>query len=185
MAKQGNPSDRVLNLTQGAALVAGDNRTVNSVVLTQGQLFGGGASGVASPINVVGNNGLVVDTSTAGTLNLTIPPMSTPGLTPVSTTTSTTAVASEIMVANGTTLQTFTLPATAAFGTKFAFQGGTNTAGYIVQAASGQTIFESSVSTSAGGTVTPGSQYDAFELRCIVANTSFTFGNGQGSFTLA
>jgi hypothetical protein len=186
MAVTGNSINRAINLTTGAALVAGDARTINSVPLTQGQIFGGGASGVAQAINLVAN-GFTIDSSVAGTITFNAPPATTPGLAFVSSTAATAPLAANVaLIANGTgARQVFSLPATAAVGSVWGVVGGSNATGWEIQAATGQTINQGDVSSSAGGTVSSGSEWDSVVVVCTTANTAFSVVQSQGDLSLA
>lgn len=67
---------------------------------------------------------------------------------------------------------TVTLPAVAAIGDIVAVQG-LGAAGWVLTASAGDTIQVGASATSAGGTVTSANQYDAIEVVCVVANTTW------------
>ncbi len=67
---------------------------------------------------------------------------------------------------------TVTLPATAALGSIVAVQG-KGAGGWILTANGGQTIQVGSSATSAGGTVTSANQWDAIEVVCVTADTTW------------
>ncbi len=75
-------------------------------------------------------------------------------------------------VSNNSGQTTFTLPATAAFGSIIAVEG-VGAGGWIIQANTGQTIEGGSDSSSSAGTVTSQSGTDNIYLLCIVANTTW------------
>lgn len=89
-------------------------------------------------------------------------------------------------IANMGTLLTFTLPATAAQGTRFEIIG--KGAGFwnITQGA-GQTIHQGATSTTTGvgGTVTSSQQWASALFVCITANTDWAFVSSTGTITLA
>lgn len=67
---------------------------------------------------------------------------------------------------------TVTLPAVAAIGDIVAVQG-LGAGGWVLTASAGDTIQVGASATSAGGTVTSANQYDAIEVVCVVANTTW------------
>ena len=67
---------------------------------------------------------------------------------------------------------TVTLPATAALGSVISVQG-LGAGGWILTANTGQTVQIGSTATSSGGTVTSSNQWDAIEVVCVVANTTW------------
>ena len=67
---------------------------------------------------------------------------------------------------------TVTLPATAAVGSVVAIAG-QGAGGFILQANGGQTIKVAASTTSSGGSLTSAEQYDAVEVVCVVANTTW------------
>lgn len=75
-------------------------------------------------------------------------------------------------IATGASLQTFTIPATAAVGDTFLIAG-FGTGGWVLQANAGQTVRVGNVVTSTAGTIASSDQGDIIEIVCAVANTSF------------
>lgn len=67
---------------------------------------------------------------------------------------------------------TVTLPATAALGSVVAIQG-KGAAGWVLTANAGQTIQVGQSATSSGGTVTSAANFDAIQVVCITANTTW------------
>lgn len=89
----------------------------------------------------------------------------------VSGTTQAAAVGNGYIISNsGQT--TVTLPATAAEGSVVAVQG-KGAAGWILTANTGQTIKLGSSTTSSAGTLTSTNQWDAIEVICVTANTTW------------
>jgi hypothetical protein len=87
-------------------------------------------------------------------------------------------------IANNVALVTLTLPVTAAVGTTLRIIG-LGTGGWSIVQNTGQSINDGILST----TVTTGSlsstqRYNAVELMCVVANTTWNVISGQGNFTI-
>lgn len=85
-------------------------------------------------------------------------------------------------IANNASLVTMTLPAVAAVGSVIQVAGA-GAGGYKVAQNSGQTIHfgTSATTTGTGGSVTPQTQYEAFTLLCIIANTDWMVFGAQGN----
>ena len=60
-----------------------------------------------------------------------------------------------------------------AFGSVIKIQG-LGAGGWIIQANTGQTVHVGSVASSVAGTVSSANQYDAIQLICIIANTTWS-----------
>lgn len=89
-------------------------------------------------------------------------------------------------VANNSSLVTLTLPSTAAFGTNLNIVG-LGAGGWTIAQNAGQNINLGSLSTTAGtgGSLSSTNQFDAIELVCTVANTTWNVTNGpQGNITV-
>ncbi len=82
------------------------------------------------------------------------------------------AVAGAGYVVQNAAQTTITLPATAALGDMVTVQG-LGAAGWVLTANTGQTIHVGSAATSSGGTVTSSNQWDAIQVVCVVANTTW------------
>lgn len=88
-------------------------------------------------------------------------------------------------ILNNAGLVTATLPATAAVGDTFEFQGKGAGLYKIAQNATQLINFGSSVTTTGvGGSLTATNQYDSIKLVCITANTVFAVVSSIGSFTV-
>lgn len=74
------------------------------------------------------------------------------------------------VVTSGT--PTITLPSTAALGAIVAVQG-FGAGGWVLKGNTGQTIRLGTSVTSSAGTLTSANQYDAIEVVCVVANTTW------------
>lgn len=123
---------------------------------------------VSNTMSFVSTDGANVDFGAGGTVLYTTGGMNWFG---IAGTTQAAAVNSGYVVQNaGQT--TVTLPATAALGSRIAIQG-LGAGGFIVDANAGQTIQFGVAVTSSGGTLTSANQYDAIEVVCIVANTTW------------
>jgi len=68
---------------------------------------------------------------------------------------------------------TVTLPATAPIGSVVAIQG-KGSGGWILQGSVGQTIQVGQTASSSGGSVTSAAAFDAIQVVCVVANTTWT-----------
>lgn len=72
-------------------------------------------------------------------------------------------------IVDDNSLTTITLPATAAFGSVVSVRG-LGTAGWRLQANTGQTIKYVGATTSSGGSLSSAEQYDTVDVTCISAN---------------
>lgn len=90
-------------------------------------------------------------------------------------------------IANNAGATTFSLPSVAAVGDTFKVVGGAgNTAGWVIQAGVGQTIYQSSASSTSGGTATgPANGAASIELMCTSANSSFVIMYANDTVILA
>jgi len=89
-------------------------------------------------------------------------------------------------VANRATLVTFTLPATAAFGTVLNVIG-KGAGGWLIAQNAGQNIQIGTLSSTIGvaGTVASTNRFDSIELICTTADTTWTvLGGPQGNLTI-
>ena len=88
-------------------------------------------------------------------------------------------------IANNAGVVTFTLPATAAVGTTFRIAG-KGAGGWAIAQGAGQSINDGSVSSTvgAGGSLASSQRYNAIELVCITANTTWNVISSQGNFTI-
>ncbi len=89
-------------------------------------------------------------------------------------------------VADRSSLVTFTLPVTAAFGTVLYLQGFGSGGWQVNQNASQQIIIGTSLSTvGAGGSIASTDRYDSIALLCVTANTTWCALSGpQGNITV-
>lgn len=90
-------------------------------------------------------------------------------------------------IANNAGLVTFTLPATAAFGSSFGIQGA-GAGGWIIAQNANQILHVGSSPSTTGvlGSVASSNRYDSVIFTCIVANLEWAcFGGPQGNLTIA
>lgn len=87
------------------------------------------------------------------------------------------------IISNGSQT-TVTLPATAALGSIVAVQG-KGAAGWVLAANTGQTIKFGSSTTSSAGSLTSTNQFDAVEIVCITADTTWAVRFAVGNLTVA
>ena len=89
------------------------------------------------------------------------------------------------IVNNGASLVTLTLPATAAVGTTLRVVG-VSADGWSIAQNALQSINDGIVSTmvGTGGSLSSTQRYNAVELICVVANTTWNVISGQGNFTI-
>jgi len=130
------------------ALIA-DGLTYPTADGTNGQAMVTNGSGLLSFATVGGGGGLSFNTI-AGTSQL--------------------AVAANAYICANAAQTTVTLPAVSAVGDTVRVYG-QGAAGWILQAAGGQTINLGTASTSTGGTLTSAANTDLVEVTCLVANT--------------
>jgi len=138
---------------------------------------------LAGSVNVVG--GTNINTVGNGAQTLTINATGMAGLTWTDVTNATQAMAvNSGYTANRASLITFTLPATAAFGSVF-YVVGKGTGLWKIAQNGGQTIHFGAVNTTtgAGGYLQSTLQYDVIGLLCTVANTDFTVIQSIGDIT--
>jgi len=100
------------------------------------------------------------------------------------TTTSQAAVVDNGYVTNNAALVTVTLPAVAAFGKIVAVQG-KGAGGWSCVANTGQTIHVGNAASGVAGSVSSTDRYDAMELICITANTTWSARSVIGNLTIA
>lgn len=150
--------------------------------LTNGQVVLGstGATPVAATI---GSSGNISITAGAGTLSIGTSGFASFAYNSVAGTTQAAAINNGYVISNASQT-TVTLPGTAALGSVIAVQG-QGAAGWVLTANTGQTIKLGSSTTSSAGTLTSTNQYDAAELVCVVANTTWAVKSVIGNLTVA
>ncbi len=161
---------QVLTLTN--ALLPASGGTGTATPPSAGQIPIGTSGNVYTPAAINSGTGIVVANGSGSiTVSATGGGL---GFATISGTTQTAAVLTRYLALNaGQT--TLTLPTTYAVGDIVALIGSTaNTGGWIIQAASGDTVRVNNSTTSAGGTVTSTAVAgQCIELVCDVANTSW------------
>lgn len=170
--------------SHGVLLGNGASAISATTALTNGQLLIGNTGAAPSVAALTAGSGISI---TNGAGSITIAQSAVPGAGLVwndQTTTSVTMAAGNAYIADNAALVTLTLPGTAALGDVFAVQGKGAGLWTIAQAA-GQTIHFGSVATTAGvgGSLSATNQYDAIELVCITANTTFAVRFAIGNIT--
>ncbi len=171
-------------LTQHSILVGGVANAITSLTpATNGQLVIGSTGADPVIASLTAGAGITI---TPGAGSLTIASSGGTGLTWVSVAATTQAISNNTGYMNANAaLTTFTLPATAAFGTVFAIVGQGAAGWLIAQAASQSLILGSSQSTvGVAGSVASTNANDAVEFLCTVANTTWTMRNSVGNLTV-
>lgn len=161
-----------LTTANNATLVTSATGVPSLAALTDGEVIIGSAAGApiaatltaGTGISIAnGNNSITVSSSLASGGGLTWSAIGG---------TSQSAAAGNGYISDNAAQTTVTLPATAAVGDVVAVQG-LGAGGWVLTAAAGDTIQVGSSATSAGGTVTSANQWDAIEVVCVVANTTW------------
>lgn len=165
----------------GILLGNGTSALQVSAALTDGQLLIG-STGVA-PVAATLTAGFGISI-TNGAGSITIASTGAFPITEVTGTSQALAV-NNAYIANNAGLVTFTLPATAALGSKFEIIGKGAGLFRIAQNA-GQQIHFGNVSSTvgAGGYVEATHRYDVIELACITADTEFSVRDAVGLFDI-
>ena len=142
-----------------------------SSTMTNGQLIIGSTSGTPTAATLTPGTGVSISN---GTGSITISATGTGGglaWNSVSGTTQAAAVNNGYVIANASQT-TVTLPATAALGSVVAVAG-LGAGGFVLAANTGQTIKMAASTTSSGGSLTSAEQYDAIQVVCVTANTTW------------
>lgn len=167
------------------SLLLGDanNDIANLGVATDGQLPIGSTG--ANPVLATLTPGVGVSiTNAAGSITIDA---TGGGLSWVDVTSSTQAMAvnSGYVVDNGASLVTFTLPASASFGSVIRVVGMSSGGWLIAQNDPSQQIFLGDVFTTAGsaGSLSSTNEGDCVELICVVADTLFAVASVVGNIT--
>ncbi len=168
--------------TAHGILVAEGASAFNPITLTNGQLLIGstGADPVAAALTSTG--GTISITTGAGTINLESVGETWSNVTGASTT----IVPNHAYTASNAGSVTFTLPATAAYGTIFEISTGTTTGGWSIAQLAGQSINYGNLTTTVGvtGALASTGQGDSIRVLCIVANTTFQVLSSQGEINV-
>lgn len=169
--------------TAHGILVAEGASAFNPIVLTNGEVLIGSTGADPSAATLTAGTGISI-TNGAGTITIANTATAEPWVN-VTGTTQTIAVGTGYTASNAGVV-TFTLPATAAFGTKFNITTGTTTGGWQVSQAAGQSINYGNLTTTVGtgGNLASSMAGDSIEVVCIVANTTFQVLNSQGEINV-
>ena len=165
------------NIMIGSGGVASENNTIRvGDGSTQTQCFITGINGVsvtAAGTVVISSSGQLGTTSGAPTAWNDV------------TAASATMAINNGYVADRGTLVTLTLPAVAAFGSRFEIVG-KGSGGWTINQGVGQQIHFGHLDTTsgAGGSLSSTLQYDCVELICVTANTSFVVKSSIGNLTV-
>jgi len=159
-----------LSTTSDAVLTANGSGVPAWVALTDGQLIIGSTAGSPSAASLTAGTGITI---TPASNSITIASSATPGMTwaNISGTTQAAAVNTGYVIGNASQT-TVTLPSTAALGDRVAIAG-KGAGGWILAANTGQTIQVGATASTTAGSVTSAHQYDAIEVVCITANTTW------------
>ena len=182
--------------TPSTALLQATSLTLGWTGLLSGTRGGTGVNNGSSTITIGGNvtySGAFTFTGTVtANTSVTFPTSGTLATTAqltvltwndVSGTTQAAAVNNGYIISNaGQT--TVTIPATAAEGSIFAVQG-KGAAGWILQMNTGQICHFGNQATSSAGSLTSTNLWDAVEIICVTANTTFAVRSSIGNLTVA
>lgn len=150
--------------------------------MTNGQVLVGSTGATPVPATV-GSSGNITISVGAGTLSIGTSGLASFTYNDVSGTTQAAAVNNGYIISNAAQT-TVTLPATAAEGSVIAVQG-KGAAGWIMAANTGQVIHLGSSATSSAGSLTSTNQWDAVEVVCVTANTTWAVKSVIGNLTVA
>lgn len=153
------------------------NNVINTPTITLGGAFT--ISGAfTTTFTVTGNTSVTFPTS--GTLATTSQFIN---WNDVSGTSQAAAVNNSYVISNSSQT-TVTLPATAAEGSVIGVQG-KGAAGWILTANTGQTIKLGSSTTTSAGSLTSTNQWDAIQVVCVTANTTWATISAVGNLTVS
>ena len=170
---------------QFSTLIGGAANSITGTTLTNGQVLVGSTGVTPVATTITAGSGISI-TNAAG--SITVAATGGGGITSwvdVTAATQAMAVQTGYTSDNGATLVTFTLPATAAYGTIMAVVG--KAAGlWKINQNAGQTIHfgTSNTTTGTGGSLASTFQYDVVYLLCSIANTDFTVLQSIGNITI-
>lgn len=170
-----------LATANNGVLTTGTSGTpVITALASDGQLIIGSSIGAPAAATITAGTGISI---TNGHNSITI--ASNGALVAVDqTTTPVTLVANTEYSANNAGLVTFNMPATVPFGTIFVIRG-YGAGGWLVQMNTGQVANLGNSPTSSAGSLASTNRYDAIEIFCSVANTTFTACAKAGNITVA
>ena len=171
-----------ITVTQHSVLVGAASNGVTSIALTNGQMLIGNTGADPSAATITAGPGIVV-TPGSGTLQISA---TGAGLawTVVSGTSQAMAV-NNGYTSNNAGLCTMTLPATAAVGDTIQVSG-LGAGGWAIAQNALQVIHFGSATTTIGitGSLASTNAFDAIEITCVVANTTWIARNSIGNITV-
>ncbi len=172
----------VASPTAHGILVAEGASAATPIVLTAGQVLIGTTA--SDPSGATLSNGTNISiTSASGSITINATGFAGFAYNDVAGTTQAAAVNNGYIISNaGQT--TVTIPATAAEGSIFAIQG-KGAAGWILQMNTGQTCHFGNQASTSAGTLTSTNLWDAVEIVCVTANTTFAVKSAVGNLTVA
>lgn len=172
----------VASPTAHGVLVGEGASAVTPIVLGAGQiLIGTTASDPSAATLTPGSN--ITISSVSGAITISATGFAGFAYNDVSGTTQAAAVNNGYIISNSAQT-TVTLPATAAEGSVIAVQG-KGAAGWILTANTGQTIHLGNTASTSGGTLTSTNLWDAVEVVCVTANTTWAVKSAVGNLTVA
>jgi len=157
------------------------NNATNTPQLTlNGQLIIGSTGVVPVAATLTAGSGISI-VNGAGTITI-----ASTGSAPWvdQTTTPVTMTVNTAYIVDNAGLVTLTIPATAAIGDSFTIVG-KGAGGWLIQANAGQTVNLGTSASSVAGTLASTNRWDAMEITCVTANTTFACRSVQGSITVA
>lgn len=168
--------------TANNLLVANGASAFNQITLTDGQLVIGATGGAPTAASLTAGSGISI---TPGTNSITIANTGTDFDWNDVTGTSASMAVDNGYMANNAALVTLTLPTTAAQFTKLKVAGN-GAGGWTIAQNAGQSINFSSLTTTvgAGGSLSSINQYDAVEIICVVADTTWNVISSMGNITV-
>jgi hypothetical protein len=160
-----------LATTNRASLSTNSTGVPTWLALTDGQLVIGSSAGSPAAASLTAGTGISI---TPGSNSISIAATGSSGMAwaNIAGTTQAAAVNTGYVVGNASQT-TITLPTTAALGSVVAIQG-KGAAGWILAAGAGQTIQVGQTATSTAGSVTSAAAFDAIQVVCITANTTWS-----------
>lgn len=155
---------------------------VQSGTMTNGQLIIGSTGGTPVVASLTAGTGITI-TPGAGSITINSSGVGSITWNDVSGTSQSAAVNSGYIISNAG-LTTVTLPATCAVGSVFAIAG-KGAGGWVLQMNAGQVCHLNSSATTSGGSLASTNQWNAVQIVCVTANTTFTVINSSGNLTVA
>ena len=155
---------------------------VQSGTMTNGQLIVGSTGATPVVASLTAGTGIAI-TPGAGSISIASTGVGSLVWNDVSGTSQAAAVNNGYIISNAG-LTTVTIPATAAVGSVFAIAG-KGAGGWVLQMNTGQVCHLNSSATSSAGSLASTNQWNAVQIVCVTANTTFTVMNSSGSLTVA